>query len=108
MRMETISVKNRSPSLCYKKYTLQISSQHREAIRQSVRYLGLENSQLLGQDISTQIFILHRSGQYFLQITTALERSLVEEALESILSATEGTRRISLSMGNWRKSIVVA
>src|SRR5271156_49700 len=107
MRKETMSAKSLSQNSPCRKYMLPISSQLQAEIRQLERSFGLGNWLHLDPGISMPISIRLNWAGFFLQITTALERSLVEEALESILSATEETHRISQSMGNWRKSIVV-
>src|SRR5271163_4805099 len=106
--MGTTLAKNLLPSLSCKRYMLRISSELLAAIRQLDPSCESASCQLFGHGTSMLISFHLRRDQYSLQITTVQERSLVEEALESILSATEETRRISQSMGNWRKSIVVA
>src|ERR1700691_508141 len=106
--METMSVKNHSPSLPYKKYTLPINSELLVEILRLDPSLESGSFLLFGRGILTQIFFNRQTGQSFLQTTTSLGQSRAVVVLESILSASEETRRISQSMGNWRKSIVVA
>src|ERR1700692_2113265 len=107
MRMGTILAKNHLQNLCCKRYTLPISLELLAAIRPLELYYVSENYQHSDPDISMQIYIRRGSDQYFLRIITVLERSQVEEVVESILSVMAATHKISLNTESLLKSIVV-
>src|SRR5271156_6752706 len=106
MRMVITLVKNHLPNSSCKRYTLRINSELQAEILRYGLYYASGNLLLSDPGTSMRIYIRRNWVMSSLRITTALEPSLVVEALANILSAMAATRRISLNTESLLRSIV--